>query len=70
MTTTAKKPKSGKESEELPPYVGVPWFAKRFGVARTTIYNAITAGRLKAIRIGDVHRIPSSEVERVTNEGL
>jgi excisionase family DNA binding protein len=70
MTTTAKKRKSGKESGELPEFVGVPWFAKRFSVARTTIYNAIAEGRLKAIRIGDAHRIPSSEVERVTNEGL
>lgn len=39
--------------------------AKIFHVTRQTIYNWISAGRIKVVKIGGVVRVSEEEVERV-----
>jgi excisionase family DNA binding protein len=41
-------------------YLTVPQVAKRLQVSRQAIYNWITEGKLKAVRIGTALRIPES----------
>jgi len=55
---------------ELTGYVTVTQFAQHFSLAKTTIFAAIHAKKLTAIRIGAVYRIPRTEVNRVEAKGL
>lgn len=59
-----------KAAEPVAGYLTVQEFAERFRIARTTVYQAIDTGRLKAIKIFTAKRIPASEAERVEREGL
>lgn len=46
-------------------YMSVLTTSKRFGVSRQMVWLMIKSGRLKAIRVGKLYRIPVSEVERI-----
>ena len=39
--------------------------ADMFHVTRKTVYNWITAGRIRVIRVGGVLRVERSEVDRI-----
>jgi len=39
----------------------VPEVAKRYSVTRAAVYNWINEGKLKAVRVGTLTRIPESE---------
>jgi len=41
-------------------------FAEHFGVSRMTVYRLITAGEIRANRLGRSLRIPITELERFT----
>jgi len=41
-----------------------------FRVSKRTVYNWIKQGKMTVIRLGNEFRIPSSEVERILNEGI
>ena len=42
----------------------IPEACRRIGVGRTTIYELISAGELKAIRLGNRTLIPESELQK------
>ena len=44
--------------------------ARYFSVSRSTVYNWINSGLLRAHKIGKLWRIPRAEVERIEREGL
>lgn len=44
-------------------YITVTQFAKRFGVSRQFVWKMIREGKLRAIRIGSLYKIPFSEVD-------
>ena len=48
------------------------WSAERLatfmGINRKTVYRWIKAGKIKALGISGCHRIPMSEVQRITKE--
>ena len=46
-------------------YTTVTQFAKRFGISRQFVWKMIKEGKLKAIKIGSIYKIPVSEVERI-----
>ena len=46
-------------------YITVTQFAKRFGISRQFVWKMIKEGRLKAIKIGSLYKIPVSEVDRI-----
>ena len=46
-------------------YTTVTQFAKRFGVSRQFVWKMIREGKLRAIRIGKIYKIPMSEVDRI-----
>ena len=46
-------------------YITVTQFAKRFGVSRQFVWKLIKEGKLKAIKIGSLYKIPVSEVDRI-----
>lgn len=70
MHTKAKGARAVRPASGPPPeYVSVPEFATKFQIGRTTVYDAIKAGKVKAIRLGGTPRIPYSEVERVSKSG-
>ena len=39
------------------------------GLSRATIYNLITRGELRAVKIGRATRIPATELERLLASG-
>jgi excisionase family DNA binding protein len=43
---------------------GVPGAAVRLGVCNQTVYDLITAGRLRAVQIGKRKLIPEDELQR------
>jgi len=69
MQRARRNPKK-REQEPIVGYLTVPEFAARFRIGRSTVYDAISSGRLKAIRIMTAQRIPLDEAERVEREGL
>jgi excisionase family DNA binding protein len=44
--------------------------ARRLMVSRSTISRRIADGEIQAIKVGNRHRIPYSEVQRVWNESM
>ena len=46
-------------------YTTVTQFAKRFDVSRQFVWKMIREGKLRAIRIGSLYKIPVSEVDRI-----
>ena len=40
-------------------------FATKFSVSRQFVWKLIKEGKLKAIKIGSIYKIPVSEVERI-----
>lgn len=46
-------------------YITVTQFAKRFGISRQFVWKMIREGKLRAIRIGKIYKIPVSEVDRI-----
>ena len=46
-------------------YITVTQFAKRFGISRQFVWKMIREGKLRAIRIGSLYKIPVSEVDRI-----
>ena len=46
----------------------VPEVAQRLGLSRSTVYELMAAGRLRAVRIGVAVRIPTAELERFVRE--
>lgn len=46
-------------------YITVTQFAKRFGISRQFVWKMICEGKLRAIRIGKIYKIPVSEVDRI-----
>lgn len=57
-----------KELEQK--YLSTPQFAKRFGISRQYVHKMILYGKIQAIRIGNIYRIPMEEVEKVEREGV
>lgn len=54
---------------QQPELLTVDELAAYLRVNRKTVYDAIRAGTIRAIRIGRVLRVARSEVERLTHEG-
>ena len=48
-------------------YITVTEFAKRFGISQQFVWKMIKEGRLKAIKIGSIYKIPVSEIDRIKN---
>ena len=46
-------------------YITVTQFAKRFGISRQFVWKMIREGKLRAIRIGKIYKIPVNEVDRI-----
>ena len=46
-------------------YITVTQFAKIFGISRQFVWKMIREGKLRAIRIGSLYKIPVSEVDRI-----
>ena len=46
-------------------YITVTQFANRFGISRQFVWKMIREGKLRAIRIGKIYKIPMSEVDRI-----
>lgn len=46
-------------------YITVTQFAKRFGISRQFVWKMIKEGKLKAIKIGKLYKIPESEIKRI-----
>lgn len=46
-------------------YTTVSEFAKKFSVSRQFVWKMIKEGKLKAIKIGCIYKIPVSEVDRI-----
>lgn len=46
-------------------YFKVSEFAKKFGISRQFVWKMIKEGKLKAIKIGSIYKIPASEVDRI-----
>lgn len=46
-------------------YTTVSEFAKQFSISRQFVWKLIKEGKLKAIRIGSLYKIPVSEVDRI-----
>lgn len=47
----------------------VPEVAERLGVSRAHIYNLISRGELRAVKIGTATRVPATELARLTEAG-
>lgn len=54
---------------DVPLFLTVSQFALRLGLSRQGVHNLISQGKLKAITVGTVKRIPIAEFERVQREG-
>ncbi len=48
-------------------YTTVSEFAKKFSVSRQFVWKMIKEGKLKAIKIGGIYKIPVSEIDRIEN---
>ena len=46
-------------------YITVSEFATKFSVSRQFVWKLIKEGKLKAIKIGSIYKIPVSEVDRI-----
>lgn len=46
-------------------YTTVSEFATKFSVSRQFVWKLIKEGKLKAIKIGSIYKIPVSEVDRI-----
>ena len=46
-------------------YTTVSEFAKEFSVSRQFVWKMIKEGKLKAIKIGSIYKIPVSEIDRI-----
>ena len=46
-------------------YITVTQFAKKFDISRQFVWKMIREGKLRAIRIGKIYKIPMSEVDRI-----
>lgn len=46
-------------------YTTVSEFAKKFSVSRQFVWKMIKEGKLKAIKIGSIYKIPVSEIDRI-----
>lgn len=46
-------------------YTTVSEFAKKFNVSRQFVWKMIKEGKLKAIKIGSIYKIPVSEIDRI-----
>lgn len=46
-------------------YITVTEFAKKFNISRQFVWKMIKEGKLKAIKIGSIYKIPVSEVDRI-----
>ena len=46
-------------------YTTVSEFATKFSVSRQFVWKMIKEGKLKAIKIGSIYKIPVSEVDRI-----
>ncbi len=54
---------------DTPVFITVKQFANRVGVSVVTVHNLINDGRVRAVRVGSMRRIPVEEFERVQREG-
>lgn len=48
-------------------YITVSDFARKFSISRQFVWKMIREGKLRAIRIGSLYKIPVSEVDRIEN---
>lgn len=46
-------------------YTTVSEFATKFSISRQFVWKLIKEGKLKAIKIGSIYKIPVSEVNRI-----
>ena len=46
-------------------YTTVSEFATKFSVSRQFVWKMIREGKLRAIKIGSIYKIPVSEVDRI-----
>lgn len=46
-------------------YITVSDFARKFSISRQFVWKMIREGKLRAIRIGKIYKIPMSEVDRI-----
>ncbi len=44
-------------------------FASTLGVSRAHVYNLISRGEIRAVKIGNSTRVPATELQRLLNEG-
>lgn len=55
--------------DEIPLIVDIPYAAKLFGIAETSVRKLCRDKRLKAIKFGKDWRIPKNEIEKLIKEG-
>lgn len=48
-------------------YTTVSEFATKFSISRQFVWKLIKEGKLKAIKIGSIYKIPVSEFDRIEN---
>ena len=46
-------------------YITVTKFAEKFDISRQFVWKMIKEGKLKAIKIGSLYKIPESEIKRI-----
>lgn len=47
----------------------IPEAAEMLGISRSSVYNLIAAGTLRATKIGAATRVPATEIARIASEG-
>lgn len=51
-------------------YISLRKLATILGISKTYAHKLVTEGKIKAIKVGTIWRVPLEEVERVTREGV
>lgn len=70
MTARSVRAK-GKSKADLPRlFWSVNEFAHTCGLAQDTVYRLIRDRRLAAVKVNGEHRIPDSEIKRLTAEAM
>ncbi len=63
-----REPVRRHPAEERIAYLSVAEVARRLRVSTMSVYRLIHSGRLAAVRVGRVYRVPLADVERYLNQ--
>lgn len=70
MTTKTRRPRQQAETVSKPSYLTPKELAELLRISKSSVYGHIARGRIRAVRFGNLPRIPIAEVERIEREGL